>query len=234
LTPAEVLRLRSARPAGPPPQPATGPVRVQRRASNSGVVMVVGQKVALGRVSCSQDRHHRRLRYRVGHSLRRRDTHRAAHHRPADTQHQSRPPSQDHPVTGRGTCGCATMAPCRTLERIMARRSPAQVRRDAPHPLLNRPMPTISGLSPRGAAAIARFERRRLWPGAAREALDAWTLFLRDTYHRLFDPKYGCDVPMCCPDPNELRATLEAIAHVLPRKDARLLRVRLAKLDARW
>ncbi|KAB1159199.1 IS481 family transposase [Micromonospora sp. AMSO12t] len=50
LTPAEVARLRGARPAGPPPQPATGPVQVQRRASNSGVVMVVGQKVALGRV----------------------------------------------------------------------------------------------------------------------------------------------------------------------------------------
>lgn len=50
LTPAEIMRLRSARPAGPPPQPATGPTRVQRRASNSGVVMVVGQKVALGRL----------------------------------------------------------------------------------------------------------------------------------------------------------------------------------------
>ncbi|MBQ0979105.1 transposase [Micromonospora sp. M61] len=50
LTPDEVIRLRGARPAGPPPQPATGPTRVQRRASNSGVVMVVGQKVALGRV----------------------------------------------------------------------------------------------------------------------------------------------------------------------------------------
>jgi transposase InsO family protein len=50
LTPAEIARLRSARPAGPPPQPATGPVRVQRRASNTGIVMVVGQKIALGRV----------------------------------------------------------------------------------------------------------------------------------------------------------------------------------------
>ncbi|MFF4893461.1 hypothetical protein ACFY11_26660 [Micromonospora chersina] len=50
LTPEEVIRLRGARPAGPPPQPATGPIRVQRRASNSGVVMVVGQKVALGQV----------------------------------------------------------------------------------------------------------------------------------------------------------------------------------------
>jgi transposase InsO family protein len=50
LTQTEVARLRSARPAGPAPQPRTEPVRVQRRASNSGVVMVVGQKVALGRV----------------------------------------------------------------------------------------------------------------------------------------------------------------------------------------
>ncbi|MET7402585.1 hypothetical protein ABZS66_54805 [Dactylosporangium sp. NPDC005572] len=50
LTPAEMGRLRSARPAGPPPQPPTGPVRVQRRASNTGTVMVAGQKVALGRV----------------------------------------------------------------------------------------------------------------------------------------------------------------------------------------
>ncbi|WP_435825979.1 IS481 family transposase [Micromonospora zamorensis] len=49
LTPADISRLRGVRPAGPPPQPATGPVPVQRRASNSGVVMVVGQKVALGR-----------------------------------------------------------------------------------------------------------------------------------------------------------------------------------------
>ncbi|MEV4756021.1 IS481 family transposase [Micromonospora sp. NPDC049559] len=50
FTPAEVARLRSARPAGPPPQPRTDPVRVQRRASNSGTIMVVGQKIALGRI----------------------------------------------------------------------------------------------------------------------------------------------------------------------------------------
>ena len=54
LTPAEALRLRSARPAGPPPQPRTDPIRVQRRASNSGVVMVAGQKVVLGRVHAHQ------------------------------------------------------------------------------------------------------------------------------------------------------------------------------------
>jgi transposase InsO family protein len=54
LTPADISRLRGVRPAGPPPQPATGPVQVQRRASNSGVVMVVGQKVALGRANAGK------------------------------------------------------------------------------------------------------------------------------------------------------------------------------------
>ncbi|MEU5530680.1 hypothetical protein ABZ744_27480 [Micromonospora chersina] len=48
--PQQIIGLRGARPAGPPPQPSTDPVRVQRRASNSGVVMVAWQKVALGRV----------------------------------------------------------------------------------------------------------------------------------------------------------------------------------------
>ncbi|BCJ29585.1 IS481 family transposase [Actinocatenispora sera] len=49
LTTAEVGRLRAARKAGPPPRPSLEPVRVQRRASNTGVVMVCGQKIALGR-----------------------------------------------------------------------------------------------------------------------------------------------------------------------------------------
>jgi transposase InsO family protein len=46
----QAARLRGARPAGPPPRPSLEPVRVQRRASNTGVIMVAGQKVALGRV----------------------------------------------------------------------------------------------------------------------------------------------------------------------------------------
>jgi transposase InsO family protein len=50
LTPGQVKRLRGARPAGPPPRPSAEPVRVQRRASNTGVIMVAGQKVALGRI----------------------------------------------------------------------------------------------------------------------------------------------------------------------------------------
>ncbi|WP_248966270.1 hypothetical protein [Sphaerisporangium perillae] len=42
--------LRDARPAGPPPRPSVEPITVQRVASNSGVIMVAGQKVALGRL----------------------------------------------------------------------------------------------------------------------------------------------------------------------------------------
>jgi hypothetical protein len=49
LTPDQTQRIRGARPAGPPPRPSVEPVRVQRRASNSGVVMVAGPNVAHGR-----------------------------------------------------------------------------------------------------------------------------------------------------------------------------------------
>jgi transposase InsO family protein len=49
LTPEQIRTIRGARHAGPPPRPSTEPVRVQRRASNSGILMVVGQKIALGR-----------------------------------------------------------------------------------------------------------------------------------------------------------------------------------------
>ena len=45
----QARKLRGARPAGAPPRPTVEPVTVQRRASNSGVVMIVGQKLALGR-----------------------------------------------------------------------------------------------------------------------------------------------------------------------------------------
>jgi hypothetical protein len=50
FTADQVRYLRGARPAGPPPRPVSEPIRVQRRASNTGVVMVCGQKIALGRV----------------------------------------------------------------------------------------------------------------------------------------------------------------------------------------
>src|SRR5947209_8987901 len=49
LTYDQARRLRGARPAGPPPRPSVEPVTAQRRASNTGVIMVAGQKLALGR-----------------------------------------------------------------------------------------------------------------------------------------------------------------------------------------
>jgi hypothetical protein len=45
----EAVRLQRARPVGPVPRPSTEPIRVHRRASNTGVIMVAGQKIALGR-----------------------------------------------------------------------------------------------------------------------------------------------------------------------------------------
>jgi transposase InsO family protein len=45
----QARRLRGARPAGPPPRPSVEPITAQRRASNTGVIMVAGQKLALGR-----------------------------------------------------------------------------------------------------------------------------------------------------------------------------------------
>ena len=43
------MRLQRRKPIGERPRPSTEPVTVQRRASNGGVIMVVRQKVALGR-----------------------------------------------------------------------------------------------------------------------------------------------------------------------------------------
>ncbi|WP_435847221.1 IS481 family transposase [Streptomyces hygroscopicus] len=49
LSSDEVQRLRGLRPAGPPPRPRVDPVRVQRRVSAVGTVMVCRQVVSLGR-----------------------------------------------------------------------------------------------------------------------------------------------------------------------------------------
>lgn len=49
LTSEEVQRLHGLRPAGPPPRPRVEPVRVQRRVSAVGTVMVCRQVVHLGR-----------------------------------------------------------------------------------------------------------------------------------------------------------------------------------------
>jgi hypothetical protein len=48
LTPAEQARIRDDRPAGPPPQPAPEPLRVQRRVSSRGALVVAGQRIHVG------------------------------------------------------------------------------------------------------------------------------------------------------------------------------------------
>jgi hypothetical protein len=54
LTWDQACRLWGASPAGPPPRPSAEPITVQRRASNTGVIMVAGQKIALGRIHAGQ------------------------------------------------------------------------------------------------------------------------------------------------------------------------------------
>lgn len=47
-------RPSRARAARPPPRPSSEPVTVQRRASNTGVIMIGGQNSALGRIHAGQ------------------------------------------------------------------------------------------------------------------------------------------------------------------------------------
>ncbi|MGW3608174.1 IS481 family transposase [Micromonospora sp. NPDC005161] len=48
LTAAEIARIRDARPAGPPPTPAPEPVRVERRVSCRGSLVIAGQRIHVG------------------------------------------------------------------------------------------------------------------------------------------------------------------------------------------
>ena len=98
LTWDQARLLRGARPAGPPPRPSAEPVTVQRRASNTGVIMVAGQKIALGRIHAGQHRHRpRRRRHHHHRPGRRRHPHRPADHHPASPQHQSPAAPQGRP-----------------------------------------------------------------------------------------------------------------------------------------
>jgi hypothetical protein len=54
LTGAEQARLRDARPAGPPPAPAAEPLRVQRRVSCRGALVVAKQRIHVGIVHAGQ------------------------------------------------------------------------------------------------------------------------------------------------------------------------------------
>jgi hypothetical protein len=48
LAPAEIARIRDARPAGLPPVPAAEPIRVQRLVSSRGSLVVAGQRIHVG------------------------------------------------------------------------------------------------------------------------------------------------------------------------------------------
>ncbi|MGW5667984.1 hypothetical protein [Micromonospora sp. NPDC003776] len=48
LTAAEITKIRDARPAGPPPTPAPEPVRVERRVSCRGALVIAGQRIHVG------------------------------------------------------------------------------------------------------------------------------------------------------------------------------------------
>lgn len=48
IPPAKQVRLQGARPAGPPPTPPTGPLRVERLVSCRGGIQVAGQRVQVG------------------------------------------------------------------------------------------------------------------------------------------------------------------------------------------
>ena len=83
LTPDQTARLRGARPAGPPPRPSAEPVQAQRRASATGLIMVAGQKIALGH-SCAGQTDRAGLRHHPHHRVPRRgNPRRPPHHHPA-------------------------------------------------------------------------------------------------------------------------------------------------------
>jgi hypothetical protein len=48
LTARQMARLRDARTAGPPPQPAPEPIRVQRRVSSRGSIAAAHQRITVG------------------------------------------------------------------------------------------------------------------------------------------------------------------------------------------
>jgi hypothetical protein len=92
FTPDQIRRLRGVRPAGPPPRPVSEPIRVQRRASNTGVVMVCGQKVVLGRIHAHQTLTINLSETTLAIELDEQEVrNRPKNNHPAGPQHQSRP-----------------------------------------------------------------------------------------------------------------------------------------------
>lgn len=124
----------------------------------------------------------------------------------------------------------------------MPRRRPVQIRADRQARLSVSKGPfgplrvsQFPGLSPHGRCVIARLEHTRLMPRQTEQALKSWRGFMRDPYHRLRDSRYeGCGYWECCPDINQIRETLELVAHHLPRRDARRFRRMIASADEDW
>ncbi len=117
----------------------------------------------------------------------------------------------------------------------MPRKRPARLRAEQMSARPGLKAAEIPGLSRAGQFALARLELTRLGTGATAFALRWWSSFLRHPYHRLHDSRYeGCGFMECCPDPGYIRMVLNIAATVLPRRDARKFRRRLAGLDELW
>lgn len=92
----------------------------------------------------------------------------------------------------------------------------------------------VDSLSPHGQRIVDRLEVDRRWPGSTAAAIRDYRRWLQDPGHRLWDEKYGCGVPECCPDPVDLREWLEIVVHHLPRRDRRRFQELIDEIDALW
>lgn len=92
----------------------------------------------------------------------------------------------------------------------------------------------LDGLSAQGLRIVDRLEVTRRWPGSTAAAIRDYRRWLKDPQHRLWDNKYGCGVPECCPDPVDLRQWLEVVVRHLPRDDRRKLQALLDEIDELW
>ncbi|GAB2554333.1 hypothetical protein GCM10027269_04030 [Kribbella endophytica] len=90
-------------------------------------------------------------------------------------------------------------------------------------------------MSPHARVVITRLERTRFFPGQIGIALREWEILVRRPEHRLLDlQNEGCGEWGCCAPVDEVRAVLTVVEHHLPKRDARRLRARLARLDELW
>jgi hypothetical protein len=117
----------------------------------------------------------------------------------------------------------------------MPRKPPARVRAQAPfrHPVSG--ISAVPGLSARGRWTVERLERTRWSPGDVSRMLRQWTDFVRAPDHRIWDHDHpGCGVEECCPDYRILRDRLDLVLALLPPRDAKRVRRRMALVDDSW